>query len=104
MSVVLIIAIFSFCGLIVGQFIAIHKASALKREVAAKKGQYKDLREKAVSCSEEVEKVNHSIDSNTASISRLEEEIAQLHRALEKQAPAEDEARDVAATPAEDAS
>ncbi len=44
------------------------------------------------------------MDSNTASVSRLEEEIARLHRELGKQAPTEGEHRDVAATPADEAS
>ena len=104
MSFPLSVAIIVFCALILGQFIALHKVSRLKREVATRKKDYDELRRRAVAMSEEVKKVNASIDSNQASIVSLGREIAKLQDRLEKEGAAEDPKREAPSTPAGQAS
>ena len=102
MSAPLAIAIIVFCALILGQFIAIHKVSRLKREVATRKKDYDELRRRAVALTEEIKKVNGSIESNRTSIASLGREIAALQDRLGKEGAAADPAGDTPTAPAGD--
>ena len=100
MSIPLSIAIIVFCVLILGQFIAIHKVSRLKREVASRKRAYDEQHKRAVGLAEETKKVSASIDSNQTSIIALGKEIAALQERLEKEGEPADPEREAPSTPA----
>lgn len=103
MSIPLSLAIIVFCALILGQFIAIHKVSRLKREVATRKKDYDELRKRAVALTEEIKKVNGSIDSNQTSIVSLGREIVSLQDRLEKEGAPVDPQREAPSAPAGEA-